>query len=430
MLKSIFIQIWNRRRSNAWITVELVLVFFFVWNIADYLFVLQYNQHIPNSRDLQNTWKINLDEYPDVHPRYRAEESSPEARQANFTRILQTLHDHPAIEAVAVFCDSGSEPGSGGYSGTSARSPEDTTVYVSAQVIRTDPAEDFFRVFAYTTGKDRRAVSTRDFDALRPNVIVLGQMTADRLFPSGQALGKEVHVNGTDYTVTGIVGNVKRFDYTRPHNIFYLFPRRETLDVMYLRIAVRSSAAANASFKETFMKEMTGRLQTGNFYLKSVVSYVKIAADTDTMFGVSNNIREKVYLMIFFLLNILLCMMGTFWYRVNTRREEIGIRKAAGSSSAGIRRILLLEGLCLLAIAALPAMLIEYQFVRAGLIETMGKYEEERTPGLYLPDRMHLRFLITSAITCVSMAVVILAAIGLPARKAAALPPAEALHYD
>jgi ABC-type antimicrobial peptide transport system permease subunit len=427
MLKSIFIQIWNRRRSNAWITVELVLVFILVWNMADYLFVFQYNRNIPSHRDVRNTWRITLGEYPDAYAGYRAEESAREARQANFTRILRALHDYPGIEAVAVMY-SGSEPGSSSYSGTSARSPEDTAVYVAGQVISLDPEEDFFRVFAYTSAGGRQAVSVRDFDVLRPNAVVLGQTTADRLFPSGSATGREIHINGTDYTVAGVVGDIKRFDYTRPHGTYYVFPRRDTREVEYMKIAVRSSAADADSFRETFRREMTGRLQAGNFYLKNVVSYSKLAEDTDMAFGVSNDIREKVYLMIFFLLNILLCVTGTFWYRVNTRREEIGIRRAAGSSAAGVRRILLTEGLCLLVIAALPAMLIEYQFVRAGLIDTMGY--DESTPGLYLPDRMHLRFLITNGITCAVMAAVILAAIWLPARKASVMPPAEALHYE
>ncbi|MDR1406929.1 MAG: ABC transporter permease [Tannerella sp.] len=428
MLKSIFIQNWNRRRSNAWITIELVLVFFLVWYITDYLFVLEYNRHIPDYRDLRNTWQIEMAEYPDAYSQYRAEESAGEARHENFARILQTLRNYPGVEAVAVSYN-GSEPGTGSYWGAVAKNAADTTLETGGQVINSDPEGDFFRVFAYTTGRGRQTVSAHDFDAARPNGVVLGQMTADRLFPDGHATGKEITLyDGQLFTVTGVVDNIKRFDYRRPQNAFYIFTRRDTHDLANASISIRSSATAGAAFAETFKREMTDRLQIGNFYLKGIVAYTEIAADTAVMFGVSNDIRVKVYLMMFFLLNILLCVTGTFWYRVNTRREEIGIRKAAGSSASGIRRLLLTEGLCLLVVAALPAMLIEYQFVRAGLIETMGY--DAGTLANYLPDRMHLRFLITNGITCVVMGVVILAAIGLPAGRASVLRPAEGLHYE
>jgi hypothetical protein len=428
MLKSIFTQILNRRRSNTWLVVELLLVFFLTWSITDYLFVLAYNQNIPDGRDLRHAWLVVLDEYPDTHARYSADESTAEAREANFARILRTLHDDPGIEAVGISF-SGSGPGSGSYNGTMYTSADDSTKSAGGQKITVDPDEDFFRVFACTAGQGKQAVSMRDFDVARPNGIILGRMTAERLFPDGPATGRQLaNPGGTPFNVIGVVDDIKRFDYLRPQHAFYVFDRLNAGNLRSAAIAVRSRASAGNSFGETLKNDMTDRLQIGNFYLKSIKSYAKIAADTKKVFGVSNDIRSKVMLMIFFLLNILLCVLGTFWYRINTRREEIGIRKALGSSSAGIRNILLLEGLCLLTIAMLPAVVTEYQFVRAGLIETLGQETDDM--GRYLPDRTHLRFLITNALTWAVMAAVILVAVILPARRAAALPPAGALHYE
>jgi ABC-type antimicrobial peptide transport system permease subunit len=428
MLKSIFTQILNRKRSNTWLVMELLLVFFLTWFITDYLFVLVYNQNIPDGRDIRHTWLVTLDEYPDTHPGYSADESAAEAREANFARILRTLHDYPGIEAVGISFN-GSEPASGSYHGRTFTSADDTTKSAGGQQIMLDPGEDFFRVFAYTSGQGRQAVSMRDFDAARPDGVILGRMTAEQLFPGVSAVGKQLSGNGdTPLNVIGVVDDIKRFDYYRPQHAYYIFYRTDASNLRSAAISVRSRASAGNAFGETFKRDMTDRLQAGNFYLKSIKSYAKIAAETKKMFGVSNDIRTKVVLMTFFLLNILLCVLGTFWYRINTRREEIGIRKALGSSSASIRNILLLEGLCLLTIAMLPAVVIEYQFVRAGLTETLGQTPDNT--GLYLPDRTHLRFLITNAITWVITAAVIVVAVILPARRASALPSAEALHYE
>ena len=259
----------------------------------------------------------------------------------------------------------------------------------------------------------------------------MGQSAANQLFSGQSALGKEVFQKDNDntYRISGVVDDVKRFDYERPQNTYYLSQRLDSTNLRNAEIAIRSRASvSDAVFKETFKKEMANSLQIGNFYLNNIISYKQIAANTKTLFGMTNEVRIRIYMMAFFLVNILLCVIGTFWYRVNIRREEIGIRKALGSSSTGIRNILIMEGLCLLAIATLPALIISYQFVHAGLIETLGVNRKNAT--IYLPDRTFLRFLITNAITWIIMAAVVIAAVWLPARKAAAMEAAEALHYE
>jgi hypothetical protein len=429
MLTSILKQILNQRRSNAWIAAELALVFCLVWYIADYLFVYGYNLSIPGHNDLRHAWQITLGEYPPNYPQYRESESTDEAREANFERILQTLRDAPGIEAVAVL-SARTEPVSGSYMGRSLRSVEDSTLFAPGQQINADARDDFFRVFAHTTDGGRTAASSRDFDLSNPRGVVVTRSVADRLFPDGSpAVGRTALYGQEPYAVVGVVDNVKQFDYLRPQSTFYMFSdRHRAASLPDAIIAVRSRPSTGKLFGENFKPEMTDRLQVGNFYLRSVVAYTDIAEATKEMFGVSKDIRVRTYLMAFFLLNILLCVTGTFWYRVSLRREEIGTRRALGASSTGVRNALLLEGLCLLTAAMLPAVVIEYQFVHAGLIETLGKNVNEA--GLYLPDRTHLRFLITNAITWAVMAAVIVVAISLPARRAAALPPAEALHYE
>jgi hypothetical protein len=430
MLKSIFTQILNRKRSNGWILAELLLVFMLVWYIVDWFFVLGYNCSIPNYRNIEHTWQLNFGQYPETHARYDASATAGQAKEAGMERILRTLNGHPDVEAVAVSFF-GSEPEIDSYSGGIFYSEDDTVHGVKGQDLYIEPREDFFRVFGYTADRGKTAVSTHDFDWSAPRSVVIGRLMADRLFPDGQAVGKRLTRKPGDMssacTVVGVVDDIKQYDYERPQYAVYNAYRLDSTSPGGA-ISIRSrTSMPDKLFEETFKKEMTGRLQTGNFYLKSMIPYARIASDTKERLGTGNIIRERIGLMIFFLSNILLCVMGTFRYRVNTRREEIGIRKTMGASSRSIRNHLLTEGLLLLTIAMLPAAMIAFQFVSAGLIETFGKTDADI---VYLPDRTVLRFLITNAITWVIMAVVIAGAISLPARHAAALPPAEALHYE
>ena len=430
MLKSIFTQIWNQKQSNSWIIIELILVFCLTWYITDYFFVLIYNYNLPNHRDVNHTWQIKIADYPAYSSQFKAEENNGEALEANFNRILQTIKNHPDVENIAILFN-GSTPGGGSYYGAGFKNPQDTTIHgVGGQQITFDSREDFFKVFRYTSDNGKKSVSVHDFDWNNPNSIIFGQLVANQLFPSQSAIGKEVEGGGEGkkYRIIGVVDDAKRFDYERPQYVFYQSQRLDSTNLHYAEIAVRiRSSVSDAIFKETFKKEMANSLQIGNFYLKNIVSYKQIASGSDTIFGITGAIRTRIYMMAFFLANILLCVIGTFWYRVNIRTEEIGIRKALGSSSTGIRNNLILEGLCLLALATLPAMFISFQFVHAGLIETLGA---KRNATIYLPDHTILRFLITNAITWIIMAAVVIAAVWLPARKAAAMEAAEALHYE
>jgi hypothetical protein len=428
MLKSVFTQIINRKQSNSWILIELVLVFCLVWYIADYFFVLGYNYSIPDCRNIEHTWYVELGRYPSDYPAYSAEADNPTEMEADFNRILRNMRNHPDVEALGVSFW-GAIPGGLSWNGQYYRSVDDTVHVVGGQSITIDPREDYFRVFGYTADGGKRPVSTHDFDWSNPRGIVAGQLSAKKLFPDGQAEGKELvsRYTSENSIILGVVDDVKRFDYLRPHTAYYIPMRLDSVNLRNADISIRSKASVpDAIFRERFKKDMPNSM-SGNFYLKDLTSSLQISSDTDTQTGQTNDVRVRLYMMLFFLLNILLCILGTFRYRISTRRHETGVRKAAGSTNNRIRNIFLIEGLCLLTAAMLPAMLVEVNLVYAGLIATLGR---DAPDTAYLPDRTALRFIITNTLTWVIMAAVIVAAIWLPARKAAAVPPAEALHYE
>jgi hypothetical protein len=435
MLKSIFIQLWNRKRSNLSLVAVLFCVFCIVWYISDYLFVYACNRNIRDGRDTNHTWRVELERFPPDHPSYRAEEDAPEACFDNFSRILRAIRNHPDVEAAGVI--NGTDmPGAGSYQGTSCARTDDTTHFVTGQIIRFSPADDFFRIFGYTRDGGRTAVSTDDFDWGDPQAIVISRSLERAMFPGG-AKGQELTVHYGDdmrYRIAGVVDDIKRFDYRRPHHAYYLPMRVNAETFRDTRgknptIVIRSRATvADDVFNEKFMEEMDRMLQIGNFYPDGLTPCNRIKAEIQQLTGVTHDVHMRIYLTIFFVLNILLCVTGTFWYRVSLRRSEIGLRKALGAPKRDISRRFFLEGLCLLAVAAVAAAAVEFQFVRAGAIETLGK--NATLPDVYLPDRTLLRFLITNTITAAVLSLAILAAVWMPARRAAQLPPAEVLKDE
>ena len=430
MLRLICKQLWNRWRANVWIFIELLLVFCLLWYIVDYFFVVEYNRSIPSCRDLRHTWQVQMAQLPDAHPEYQPGESDSTALLDNFDRVLDRIRQFEGVEAVAVVNEM-CLPASGSFWGNEYRNKADTSRTVGGQIISFDPRTDFFKVFRYTT-PDGRPVSVKDFDFSDPHAIVLGSLTVESLSPEKGANGLLLEPPGDPnmtFPVRGVVGDIKRFDFERPQMAFYQTELVDLDNFSDMIIVLRSGEnISDARFQQNFEEKMSRELRFGNFYLKKIISFTQINADSEADFGVTNNYRTRTAMLLFFLVNIMLCVMGTFWYRIRVRRDEIGLRMAMGSTRAGIRRLLLTEGIVLLILASLPALLIETQFVYLNLIDTPGL--NENMTGTYLPDRTIIRFILTNCITWILLSVAILVAVWLPADKASKMAPADALHYE
>ncbi|MDR1723008.1 MAG: FtsX-like permease family protein [Tannerella sp.] len=435
MLRVIFIQLWNQKRINISVVAELLCVFGLAWYIVDYLFVYAYTCNLPSYRDLSHAWVVGVDLLPEDNPEFRAAENEPQALYDNFLRLVNILSDYPDIEAVGV-SSSGSLPATGTYHGQGYYLDDDTINEVGGQIMSLDPKTDYFRVFRHTCNGGKTPVSTQEFDWLQPGIVISRSVEQTLMKNGGSAVGHTLtngdKKGGGKFKVVGVIDDVKRFDYQRPQNVFYapmnLTPERDIMTWKYgTSISIRSRATVSKRlFKETFNREMSDRLRIGNFYLKSLTSYDLISDNTAKNFGITTTVRMNVALMLFLLLNIVLCVFGTFWYRIHTRRGEIGLRKAMGATTNSIRNHFFIEGLLLLTVAAAIAILIEIQIVTAYLLDTLGRTDDYPC----LPDRTWLRFMITNGITYIILTVVILISILIPARRAAALQPSEALRDE
>jgi hypothetical protein len=436
MLNQIIKTIWNQRERNIRIALELLLIFCLVWYMVDYFFVLEYNKSLISHRDNRNTYMLQMATYSQQHPRFSEQEAGSTAGLANLRRIINRLREHPDVESIALAPSYASFPETGSKSDTEYRCADDTTKVAQAQFVRFIPEADYFNVFRHTVDNGRKAISVADYDWNDPSAILINRMLEEKLFPGQSAMGKIIEKTWLppdaprdQYRIIGVIDDTKRNPYLRPNAMIFRTERLSEENFAEVIIAFRSKDnKLPAQFIPPFKKEMSNKLQAGNYYLQNISAFTDMAANLDYRTGTTNAIRLRTFLMIFFLVNIFFCMLGTFRYRVNARREEIGIRRALGSDAKGVGNLFIFEGLLLLTIIVPIAMFIESQFVLAGVIETMGV--SYLSYGDYLPDHTFLRFLITNALTWLIMAVMVLVSIWYPARSATHLKPVDALKDE
>ena len=419
----------QRLRKNAWIGVELMLVFGLLWAMIDFFLIRIHNQSIPVCRNIEKVWNVEIGTLPEHHSDYNPEANTPEQRLADYRRIVRGLRQEKEVEAVAALGDLGI-PFGGSFAGDCYRNPNDTTKSVYGEMIMIDTETDFFRVFGYTTSEGK-PVSVKDFDWSDPKSMVVGQRTANALYPDGNAVNQLVqngYYKNELNRVIGTVGDVNRFDYERLEHTYYIpFTLTENF-LGNMSIAIRlNPEISEKRFAEEFEPRIRKSLQYGNFYVKKVKSFKQIKRETADHFGITNQNALGITFFAFFFVNILLCVMGTFWYRVQMRREEIGVRMALGASKWEIKKMLFKEGLFLLTVVAIPALFVELQLVLMDVISyglAMGAVPE------YMLDYPTFRFLVTNIITWLILAIGIILAISIPAHRVVKITPADAMRDE
>ena len=421
---------FTRIRKNAWIGIELMLVFALLWFITDYLFIMGFNRNTSTHMDTDRVWKIEIGTFLKNNPDYDAAADSVDRKRADFDLILKAISQYKDVEQCAALLPSGT-PFAGNTYGFSLINPRDTAHRVHTNLIQVYPKTDYFRTFAFTD-TEGKPVSMNDFDLASPNNVVLSQRTADYIFPEGNAVGKTINHETWQtgevetYKVIGVVGNIKRTDYERPESNIFM-----ASDIMFHRylsnnIAVRlKPGVSEQTFADRFMEDMGNKLRLGNFYIKEIKSFETIREELNHEFGYITRISFGQIMSLFFLVNIILCVMGTFWYRVRMRREEIGVRMAMGASKKQIKWMLFKEGLVLLTVAAIPAISI------CGGLLVINEYLSKNTlQPEYIIDYPAARFLIGNLITWLILVLTIVASIWIPAGKAVQQTPADALRDE
>ena len=123
--------------------------------------------------------------------------------------------------------------------------------------------------------------------------------------------------------------------------------------------------------------------------------------------------------MVFLLVNIFLGLLGTFWFRTQQRKSEIALHKAHGATNQMVFTRLLSEGWLLLLIITPIALAIDFNLAYTEL-------NAWRNGTTLEWDRL----LACAGISFLLIALMIAIGIGIPARKAMKINPAEALHDE
>jgi putative ABC transport system permease protein len=329
---------------------------------------------------------------------------------------MATLHADLALlrrmPGVAAVTSTNSVPLSGGGWSTGINlepqqktSTADTTIYlVDDQALDTFG----FNLVAGRNFKPQEIVTKTFGDRLQPSVIIITRALADKLFPDGDALGKQVYMDENPPTST-IVGIVERAQQPwtdsdsienatlvpafMPYGSFtrYLVRAEPGQRDAVMKAAEQELAESNPSRiigKLRSMQQIRGDAYAGDRAMALILGAVIIALLAITALGIVG--------------------MASFWVAQRTR--QIGTRRALGASRIDILRYFHTENFIITTLGLIGGGILAYA-VSLGL---MRWYQAPRLPWYYVPIGFLCLWLLGQ-----------IAVLG-PATRAARVPPAVA----
>lgn len=431
MLKLILKSLWKRRVRNVWLLSELILVTVLTWYITDPLFVLSYNRSLPLGYDPDGLLMAPIGNLPSNAPGYDATEADSVHTMENMYRLLYKLRDYPGVQSAAPMVTF-AFPGSGG---SVSNSYAYDTLAVCASISYFIPHTGFFETFGFKTyeGKTLRELDAMDY---QPNDLIVSVDLQQTLPELERLTGKRLYnierddeLDTTFFSIKGVIEKIRFSRYEQGRHAFFEPQLNIYSDAVWdegVFLIRLKPDVSEQRFLEDFRMWAHSNLKAGNLYVDKVISYREQLEKQDYNSGIVNKYRMNVILAIFFFVNLVLGVTGTFWFQTNSRREEVGIMLAYGASSGNICRLLMGEATVLALFAWLVGCLIYLQY---GLSEGAW-YEQGYVVSSLWINNFWLHYVAVSLVVCLVIIVLVLLGVFIPAYKISRIPPTEALRDE
>jgi putative ABC transport system permease protein len=406
--------IWNRKRQNFLLTLEIFFSFIALFGVV--LLAMQFvnNSRQPLGFNIDRVWSITVDrkeneQDPAVKARHRT----------MYRQLLLALHEMPQVEVAAA---SFTSPYATWSWGGSLRLAGGRRVDHSVNNV----TDDFPRLFQMPLVSGRWF--SREDDAAAYTPVVLNLRMARTIFgdanPVGQIIPEERDPNDPppDPTeqpeVRRVVGVFEEFrkdgEFSTPENFLF---RRVRLDDgakgdLPGRLLVRLAPGTPAAFEETLVKRLMADAPNWSFEVRS-----EDLMRESMLRNYSMPLVVVGTIAAFLLAMVALGLTGVVWQSVTQRIREFGLRRAKGATSADIRRQVLVEMLIMTSIALVVGVALVAQL-----------------PLLPLPSDLNVIpagvFLASIGLSVGVIYVLTLLCGWYPSRLATRVQPAEALHYE
>lgn len=359
MIRHLLKLVWNRKRSNALMILEICASFLVVFVVATLgLFFLD-NYRRPLGFEWKNVWNVRVGiSHAGGGP---GDTGSPE-QAALFDRLLREVRSFGAVEAAAgtavIPFDQGGFGGSWTIDGKNVEMALDEVTPGFADVM------------------GLKVVAGRWFQeadsGLAWEPIVIDRELARTVYgtadPVGRPFGKP-EPRERQRRVIGVVSDFRKSGELMPNDnfMFRLTDLRRPNSRTPSNLLVRVRPGTSPEFEEALVKHMQAVAPDWSFEVQPLAQ----VRTTSSRFFLTPLIVAGT-VAFFLLLMVGLGLIGVLWQNLLQRTREIGLRRAAGASRAAVHRQVLLEQMVVTSLGVLLGALLVVQIPVLDLIGVLS----------------------------------------------------------
>ncbi len=391
MLSHLLKLMWNKRRANSMIFLEILLAFIVLFGVYGFIAYNLDRYSSPLGFSYEHSVGVRLDFEDDLDSLVVLDLQE---------RIRTELLDLPEVEAATWIGPVNPFGGSTWHTGN-----EIDGQLISTQMMFVD---NHFAETAEVTLADGRWFTEEDLLAkYRP--MIVNQEFKDRYFPGVASVVDSIFdFSGSEHIIVGMTGDFKYKSNFAENYPLSFFPQADRLDqnepfeMMILRLQPNSLAQ---------VEESIYKLLVDNTKNPDVVIWDMAKDRRKANRSIVIPMVILIVISAFLLINIALGLFGVLFTQINRRRAEIGLRKAMGATPGQVTAQFILEVVLVTGAGLLVGTFFAIQVPFLELLPIPGKF---------------FYFGIGAAILTIVLIVLLCAFI--PSRQAAGLHPADVLH--
>ncbi len=427
----------NMLNAKSWLFLELVIITVVAWAVLDPAVVNLYYRLLPMGYDHDRLLyaectvrSSNTDKNDSILDTYQITEE----------RRRQMLRQLSAVEGVAsvyLFNDNYGAVGYDNQGYTEIIQEGDTTFLCNVNFV---PDARFFETYGLQPLQGSPSADELSHINNHDRQVVLTRSGAITLFGTADVVGRRFNLNYQELTEVTVAGVVEDFRKNVPNTLRSLIIRPAELNNTQCQYIIRLQEGINARrFVQEHGEELIRSGKTNFNRISRLMTYDDWLSQLELDAGRTQEVNRSLALALFFLVNLVLAVVGTVWLHAKRRTEECGVRRAFGATR---RRVLFDQLWCnaLLATAAVAVGLVIYlNYVYSGYSIVDGvEYLEHLYTNNYImvptdlrwPDSFWPHFLVVSVIVYLIILCAVLIATAIPAWRICRSEITEALKDE
>lgn len=394
MIRHLLKLVWNRKRANALIMLEIFISFLVLVGVLTMAINTVGRWGQPLGFDYHDIWTIRID--------MGHMEDGDATAAAMVERVLREVKSFPQVESAAA----------------SGMPPYSNAVWEGLWVVdgkriettRDEVTDDFAQVMHMPLLRGRWFSSADNGASYEP--VVVDADLARAMYGNGDPIGRKFQEDNQEMRVIGVIPPYRKYGELSPPDVnmaFIRVPLQGKKARAVRNIILRVRPGTTAAFEETLTKRLHDLEPEHGFRIARMESQRTLMNRVRMMPVVIGGIVS-----LFLISMVTLGLTGVLWQNVTRRTRELGLRRALGASGTSVQRQVVGEVALLATMAVVVGVIVLAQLPMLGVFHVV-------TPTIFTAG--------IAAALAVIYAITLLCGM-YPGWLASRVPPAEALRYE